>query len=81
MDKNIIFTWMLSHPLLRYCIKRRGLNHRILWLVTRMAGRRRRKGFEGAKVVEGAGSQNCLKVLIQNNPVYWPCPLLILASI
>lgn len=28
VDKNILRTWMLFSPVLRYCNKRRGLNHR-----------------------------------------------------
>ncbi len=28
VDKNVLCTWMLFYPVLRYCNKRRGLNHR-----------------------------------------------------
>lgn len=28
VDKNVFCTWMLFYPVLRYCSRRRGLNHR-----------------------------------------------------
>lgn len=45
VDKNVLCTWMLSSPVLRYCNKRCGLNHRAVYSRGWMGRGWRRRGL------------------------------------